>query len=85
MTWEIVLGLISLVGLVGTFVSATVKFSKTITTLDITLKDLKEALEEFRSHNKENHKDFYDRLDNHEHRICKLENCNEYCKKKESK
>lgn len=83
MTWEIVVGLISLVGLVGTFVSATVKFSKTVTTLDVTLKDLKETLEEFRSSNREHHKEFYERIDNHEHRICRLENSSEYCRKKE--
>lgn len=77
MTWEIVLGLIALVGFVGTFVSAATKFAKTIASLDVTIKDLKETLDEFRNSNKENHKEFYDKLDNHEHRICRLETCNE--------
>ena len=81
MTWEIVLGIISLVGLVGTFVAAAVRVSKTMAMLDVTIQDLKDTLAEFRASNKESHKDFFDRLDNHEHRICKLENCNEFCKK----
>lgn len=81
MTWEIVVGIISLVSLVATFVAGAVKVSKTMSMLDVTIKDLKETLTDFRSSNKESHKDFYERLDNHEHRICKLENCNEFCRK----
>ncbi len=82
MTWEIVVGIIALVGLVGTFVGAAVKVGKTMAMLDTTIKDLKETLMDFRANNKESHKEFYEKLDNHEHRICLLESSDYYKKKK---
>lgn len=82
MTWEIVVGIIALVGLVATFVNATYKVSKTMSALNVTIQDLKEALEDFKISNKESHKVFYTKLDNHEHRICALENRSEYCRNK---
>lgn len=76
MTWEIVAGIIALVGLVGTFVAATWRVSRTLATLDATIKDLRTTLDELRRDNKENHKVFYERLDDHERRIFSIEHGN---------
>ena len=73
MTWEIVLGIIALTGFVGTFIGATVKMTSTFYTLDITLKDLKETLNEFKLEDRSAHKTFSNKLENHESRITRLE------------
>lgn len=73
MTWEIVLGIIALTGFVGTFIGAAVKMTSTIYTLDVTLKDLKETLNDFKLEDRSVHKSFSNKLENHESRITRLE------------
>lgn len=83
MTWEIVLGIIALTGFVGTFIGAAVKMTRTFSTLDVTLKDLKETLNDFKLEDRTAHKAFSDKLENHESRITRLESANDYRRKKE--
>ena len=66
MTWEIVVGIIALVGFVATVAGYTSKLSHTLSSLEITLQALKETLEELKNSNKESHKEFYDKLAEHE-------------------
>lgn len=73
MTWEIVLGIIALTGFVGTFIGAAVKMTSTFYTLDVTLKDLKETLNDFKLEDRSAHKAFSNKLENHESRITRLE------------
>lgn len=77
MTWEIVVGIIALAGFVGTIAGWASKLSKTLTTLDATIQTLKETIEHLRRDNKESHKEFHQKLDNHEGRITRLESRNE--------
>lgn len=73
MTWEIVAGIIALFGFILTIAGYSGKLSKALASLETTLKALKETLDEFKESNKESHKEFYERLDNHESRISRLE------------
>ena len=73
MSWEIVLGIIALVGFVGSVAAWVSKLSHTLTSLEMTLKALKEVLYELKDNNKESHKEFYSRLKDHDNRIMRLE------------
>ena len=73
MTWEIVLGIIALIGVFGTVAGWTGKLSKTLASLETTLKALKETLEELKENNRASHKDIYNKIDDHDARISKLE------------
>ena len=59
MTWDILAGLITIVGC--------------LIALDDTMKQLRGDLDRQRDENKESHKRIYDKLDDHEHRIIELE------------
>lgn len=73
MTWEIVVGIIALVGAAGTLCGYSFSLSKTLTNLKDTITALNETLKELKKDNKEAHKAFYDRIDNHERRITVIE------------
>lgn len=73
MTWEIALGVIALFSFILTVVGYSGKLSKTLASLETTLKALKETLDELKESNKESHKEFYDKLADHESRIKRLE------------
>jgi Sec-independent protein translocase protein TatA len=73
MTWEIVAGIITLFGFILTVIGYSGKLSKALASLETTLKALKETLEDLKENNKESHKEFYDRLTDHESRIKRLE------------
>ena len=73
MSWEIVAGIIALVGFIGTVAAWVSKLSHTLTSLEMTLKALQEVLSELKENNKESHKEFYHKLDDHEKRIVRLE------------
>lgn len=73
MTWEIVAGIIALIGVFGTVATWASKLSKTLTSLECTLSALDRTLNEFKENNKESHKEFYKRLEDHETRIHTLE------------
>lgn len=66
MTWEIVSGIIVFVGFVITIASYASKLSQAIASLEMTLKALKDTLEELKESNRESHKEFYDKLAEHE-------------------
>lgn len=73
MSWEIVAGIITLFGFIFTIAGYSGKLSKTLASLETTLKALKETLDDLKESNKESHKEFYDKLANHEGRIKRLE------------
>lgn len=73
MTWEIVLGIIALVGFVGTIATYASKQSGILSKLEATLNALNATLEELKENNRASHKDIYSKLDNHDTRISKLE------------
>lgn len=73
MTWEIVAGLITIVGCLIALGGVLVKLISTLTRLDDTMKQLRGDLDRQRDENKESHKRIYDKLDDHEHRIIELE------------
>lgn len=73
MSWEIVAGIIALVGFIGTVAAWVSKLSHTLASLEMTLKALQEVLSELKENNKESHKEFYHKLDDHETRIGRLE------------
>lgn len=80
MTWEIFISLLSCVVALITIGSIAVKVAKALTSntdaidkLRNAQEDLKDALVEFKDTNKETHREFYKRLDDHEKRITILE------------
>lgn len=73
MTWEIVVGIIALVGFVGTTATYASKQASILAGLKTTLDALNKTLEELKENNKQNHKVFFTKLDDHESRIIKLE------------
>lgn len=73
MTWEIVTGIIALVGFVVTVATVTSKYSGVMAKLEATLTALNETLEELKENNRASHKDIYNKLGDHDKRISKLE------------
>lgn len=72
MSWEIVTGIIALVGFVATIATWSGKLSRTLASLETTLNALRDTLEELKENNRESHKDIYKRLDDHEHWLTRL-------------
>lgn len=72
MSWEIVTGIIALIGVFGTVATWSSKLSRTLASLETTLNALRNTLEELKENNRESHKDIYHRLDDHEHWITRL-------------
>lgn len=80
MTWEIFLGIVTLVAFVTAIVKPITKLTNTITELIVTVKGLKDSFAEIVSKNEEAHKRIWDHvskqdtvLDNHEKRLSKME------------
>ena len=73
MTWEIVVGLIALIGCAISLGGVLAKLVKTLTRLDVTLTALDKSVGEDRRINNEQHAEFESKLENHEGRITKLE------------
>lgn len=73
MTWEIVVGLITLVGFIATVATWTSKLAKTLTVLNDAINSLRETVREFKVDSKEEHKAIMRRIDDHEERIRELE------------
>lgn len=72
MTWEIVVGIIALVGVFSTVATWSGKLSRTLASLETTLNALRDTLEELKENNRESHKDIYHRLDGHDHWITRI-------------
>lgn len=73
MSWEIVVGLITLVGFIATVSSWTSKLAKTLTVLNDAINQLRETVKEFKAHSKTEHEAIMKRIDDHEDRIRTLE------------
>ncbi len=73
MTWEIFLGIIALVGFIGSVGLWIWKLSKILTVLETTVGILNETIKDFKASSKNTHKEMYDKLDDHEKRIHYLE------------
>lgn len=73
MTWEIVAGIIALIGVFGTVATWSAKMAKTIGMLDTTIKALKETIVALKDDSKDQHHRFEKKLDDHETRITILE------------
>lgn len=73
MTWEIFLGIVALVGFIGSVGIWIWKLSNILTVLETTLATLNQTVKEFKSDAKAEHTEMHVRLDDHENRIVKLE------------
>ena len=73
MTWEIVAGIIALAGFVITIATYAGKQSSLLAELKATLDALNKTLDELKENNRASHKDIYNKLDDHDTRISKLE------------
>lgn len=73
MSWEIVVGIIALIGVFGTVAGWTSKLSGTLSMLETTIKALNKTLESFQKESKQTHDTIQKQLDDHEKRIVILE------------
>lgn len=73
MTWEIFLGIVALVGFIGTIGLWIFKLSKILAVLETTVSSLTEAIKEFKADSKAEHKEMHDKIEDHEVRIGILE------------
>ena len=80
MTWEIFLGIVALVGFCITIATPLMKLSKTMTELNINMKNLNQAMNTLTANNTESHRRIWihndeqdEKLENHEKRITKIE------------
>lgn len=73
MTWEIVLGIIALVGFIGTVATYASKQSSILAKLETTLDALNATLEELKENNRASHKDIYNKLAEHDRIITELQ------------
>lgn len=72
MTWEIVVGLLSLIGSLIAVMNVVVRVNRSLTTLEAAVKRLDDTVRGQTGKNR----DFYDRIGDHETRIALLENKN---------
>lgn len=77
MTWDIITGLITMIGCLIALGTLLAKLISILTKLDNTLTQLQRELGEFKADNKESHKRIWGKLDNHDVRIQKLEDKSE--------
>lgn len=73
MTWEIVVGLITLVGFIISVVTIAVKWSSIIASLQASIDTLNKTLETMQKDNKEIREHIRQDLDDHENRLTILE------------
>lgn len=80
MTWEIIIGIITLFGFLVSVVTPIAKLTKIMTELTDSVQSLKEAINEIGTKNTESHRRIWEHnteqdqtLENHEKRITKLE------------
>lgn len=73
MTWEIVVGIIALVGFAATIGGAVWKLSALIAELKTAIKELTKAVGELRGDNAAEHADMKGQIRDHEKRIGRLE------------
>lgn len=80
MTWEILLGIITLVGFLISIIGPILKLTKVMTELSISVTNLKDAVDQMGIKNSESHKKIWEhigeqdkKIDDHEKRITKNE------------
>ena len=80
MSWEIVVGIIALVGFIITVSNPVIKLNSSIVKLNSSIENLQDSLDKLEKGNKESHKRLWDynsvqdeKLDDHEHRISDIE------------
>lgn len=80
MTWEIVVGIITLFGFLVSVITPLTKLTKIMTELTISVEGLKEAIKQMGDKNTESHRRIWEHnteqdelLENHEKRITKIE------------
>ncbi len=73
MTWEIVVGIISLVTFFISAGAVVYKLSGALAVLETTIRTLAETIRELRSSSHDTHKQLFDRVEDHETRITVLE------------
>lgn len=69
MTWEIVTGILALVGGFVTLMGVVVKVNGTMARLDATMKLVQEAIKEFKTSSHATHKKLFEKIDDHEHTL----------------
>jgi len=73
MTWEIVVGLITLCGIAVSLGTVLAKLVRALTRLEVTISTLETTLAELKSGNDAAHREIWDELEEHDERITKLE------------
>lgn len=73
MTWEIIAGLIALIGCAISLGGVLAKLVKTLTRLEVTISTLETTLAELKSGNDAAHREIWDEIEEHDERITKLE------------
>ena len=73
MTWEIVVGIISLVTFFISAGAVVYKLSGALAVLETTIRTLAETIRELRASSHDTHKQLFDRVEDHETRITVLE------------
>jgi uncharacterized protein YoxC len=73
MTWEIVVGIISLVTFFISVGAVVYKLSRALAVLETTIRALSDTIRELRTNSHDTHKQLFDRVEDHETRITVLE------------
>lgn len=80
MTWEIFLGIVSLVSFLIALITPLMKLSKSMTELSVNVKNLNDSMDSFIINNTESHRRIWkhneeqdSKIENHENRITKIE------------
>lgn len=74
MTWEIIAALILILGCLVSLGTVLARLVRAITSLEVALTSLEKAMNEDKTNNAEDHKEFRCDIKNHEIRITKIEN-----------
>lgn len=71
--WDVVVVIVSLVGLFATVLPFFTKLNRTLGELNATVEQMKAVIANFEKNSRETHGKMYDKLDDHEKRITRLE------------
>ena len=73
MTWEIAVGLFTLLGMAVSLGTVLAKLVRALTRLELTISTLETTLAELKSGNDAAHREIWDEIEEHDERITKLE------------
>jgi hypothetical protein len=73
MTWEVVVGIITLVTFFISVGAVVYKLSRALAVLETTIRTLSDTIRELRANSHDTHKQLFDRVEDHETRITVLE------------